>query len=235
MARFWEIDAFRGIAIIMMIIFHFLWDLTYFGYINFSLYSGFWGAFQVATAGLFLLLAGLVVTISANKHEKNYPFHFLKRGGFIFACGLLISAVTYIFFPQEFIYFGILHLIGVAIIVSIPIAKRKIVPLVLAVIVIALPMLVNLQSFGINFLVWVGLAAPYPALDFEPIFPWLGAFLVGIFLGNLLYAKGNRSFSLGEKEGTVSKLLQFLGRHSLIIYLLHQVVLFGGAYLFSLL
>ena len=52
--RLWEIDFFRGIAISMMVWFHFLWDLNYFEIINVSLYSGFWGLFQKATAGLFL-------------------------------------------------------------------------------------------------------------------------------------------------------------------------------------
>ena len=254
MARFWEIDALRGVAIIMMIIFHFLWNLKYFGYVNFDIYSGFWGIFQVATAGLFLLLAGVVVTISAENHAKNYKKHFILRGGFIFACGLLVSAATYIIFPQEFVYFGILHLIGVSIILSIPIAKltgkKILIPLVLALIVIILPRIINLQSLGLNYLVWVGLSTPYQSIDFEPIFPWFGAFLIGIFLGNLLYSKGKRAFSLKENtsfvskslgpkslwyKSFVSKKLQFLGRHSLIIYLLHQVVLFGAVYLFSLL
>lgn len=234
MARFWEIDSFRGIAIIMMVIFHLMWDLKYFGFINFDLYAGFWGYFQIATAGLFLLLAGLVVSLSAQRHEKKYPLHFLKRGVFIFACGLLISAVTYIIFPKDFIYFGILHLIGVSIILSIPIARKKFIPLALAVLMIALPLLFNLQKVGIDFLVWVGLSVPAPTFDFEPLIPWFGAFLFGIFIGNWLYAKGKRGFVLKENNSKPLKFLEFLGKNSLKIYLLHQIVLFGLVYAISL-
>ena len=231
MPRFWEIDALRGIAIIMMIIFHFMWDMKYFGFINFNLYAGFWGAFQIATAGLFLLLAGMMVAFGAQKHEANYPKHFLRRGGIVFGAGVLITAVTYIIFPENFIYFGILHLIGVSIILSIPIAKRKITPIILAIIVIALPLLINLQKFGIDFLVWIGFAVPKPTLDFESLFPWFGAFLVGIFLFNLLYPKGIRAFALKENNSLPSKKLQFLGRHSLVIYLIHQPIMFGAIFL----
>ncbi|MFA6268535.1 MAG: heparan-alpha-glucosaminide N-acetyltransferase, partial [archaeon] len=120
MQRFWEIDFLRGIAIVMMVVFHFLWDLNYFGYIQVDLYKGFFGLFQIATAGLFLLLVGVMLAVGAERHNKNYSLHFVKRGIKIFCAGLLVTIVTFIFFPQNFVYFGILHLIGVSIIISIP-------------------------------------------------------------------------------------------------------------------
>ena len=78
MQRFWELDTLRGIAIIMMVLFHFLWNLNYFGFVEVSLYSGVWGLFQKATAGLFLLLVGTVLTINYNRYKENYLQNFLN-------------------------------------------------------------------------------------------------------------------------------------------------------------
>ena len=76
MARFWELDFLRGIAISMMVLFHFLWDLNYFNLINIQLYEGFWGLFQKATALFFLLLVGALIAInkSNGKMETLHDF-----------------------------------------------------------------------------------------------------------------------------------------------------------------
>ncbi|MCX6803956.1 MAG: heparan-alpha-glucosaminide N-acetyltransferase, partial [Candidatus Diapherotrites archaeon] len=174
--RFWELDVLRGIAIIMMIIFHFLWDLNFFGFIQLDLYSGFFGLFQKATAGLFLLLVGMMLAITSRKYkEGNYPLQFVRRAGVIFSAALLVSLVTYVFVPDLFIYFGILHLIGVSIILGIIFARTRLIALASGVILIILPVFVDTAHIGIDFLVWVGLAAPRPTIDFTPIIPWFGA------------------------------------------------------------
>lgn len=234
MKRFWELDALRGIAILMMILFHLLWDLKYFGIINWSLYSGFWGYFQIATAGLFLLLAGMMVALSAQKYKNKHIMHLVKRGAIVFGFGILITIVSYFIFPDEFIYFGILHLIGFAIIVTIPIARTKLIPLIVGLLILILPFLINLQTFGINFLMFIGFAPPKAALDFVPVIPWISAFLFGIFLFNYLYKNGKRTFKLQEKTGAISKKLQFLGKHSLEVYLIHQPIIFGLVYVITL-
>ena len=121
--RYFELDALRAIAIIMMVVFHLLWDLNYFGFTNAEMYFGFWGIWQKITAGLFLLLVGIVLNISWNR-RKN-ALHFLKRGIVIFCGGLLITAFTLIAFPEQFIYFGVLHLIGVSIILAMPECRHQ--------------------------------------------------------------------------------------------------------------
>ena len=115
-SRFWELDVLRGIAVVMMIVFHFLWDLNYFGIIQQPLYVGFWGIFQKITAISFLLLVGICLTISYNNavaEKIDYKMKFLKRGARIFGLGLLITLMTFIFVPQGTIIFGVLHLIGI--------------------------------------------------------------------------------------------------------------------------
>ncbi len=224
--RFWELDSLRGIAILMMVIFHFLWDLRYFNFITFDIYAGFWGLFQLATAGLFLLLVGTVLAVNYNRYLDNFVMNFVRRATVIFSGGLLLTVVTFIIMPEIFIYFGILHLIGVSIMLSIPLVKRMKFNFVLGLGLIILPMVINLKASGIPFLAWFGIGTPTAALDFFPVIPWFGAVLIGIALGNFFYKGNKQRIELKNPESMVTNFLQFLGRKSLLIYFLHQIILF---------
>lgn len=231
MKRFFEIDLIRGIAIIMMIVFHLMWDLNYFGLISAGLYSGFWGVFQKITAGLFLLLAGAMLAITSQKHGDDYVRHSFIRGAKIFFTGVLLTIASWLLFPEQFIYFGILHLIGFAVIISPLFAKRKYFALLFSAIILAVPAIYNTQLLGLDFLVWAGFASPLPSLDFTPVVPWIGVVLLGVFLGNLFYPNAKRAFRIREQntilsDSVAAKKIQFLGRHSLLIYLIHQPILF---------
>ena len=74
--RYWEIDAGRGVAILMMILYHFLYDLTFLKLINITVISGFWLYFARTTLILFLLLVGVGMALSYVKHP-NYKFFVL--------------------------------------------------------------------------------------------------------------------------------------------------------------
>ena len=93
--RFWEIDFLRGLAIIMMILFHLLYDLTYFGEYNLNVHSGFWLYFGRMTATIFILLVGISLTLSFSRAEKKQNAKkkvyqkYLKRGLKVFSWGLI--------------------------------------------------------------------------------------------------------------------------------------------------
>jgi len=224
--RFWELDSLRGIAIIMMVVFHFMWDLKYFGFIEFDIYAGFWGLFQLATAGLFLLLVGVVLAVNYSRYLDNFVINFLRRAVVIFSGGLLLTVATLIIMPEIFIYFGILHLIGVSIILSIPFIKRMKLNFVLGLGLILLPVVINLKSLEIPFLAWFGIGMPTATLDFFPVIPWFGTILIGIALGNFFYKGNKQRIELNNPESKITEFLQLLGRNSLLIYFLHQLILF---------
>lgn len=224
-SRFWELDALRGIAIILMVLFHLLWDLNYFGLMHLSLYEGALGAMQKITAGLFLFVSGIVLAINHKKHEKNFAAYALKRAAIIFGAGMVLTIATFFLFPEQIIYFGILHLIGLSAIISFPIIKWKKSNILLGLFVVSLPFFFNLQNLEIPFLSWIGLAYPSPALDFFPVIPWFGAVLLGIGTGNIFYNKPE----LWERtmpKSINAKFVSLLGRNSLLIYFLHQPVFF---------
>lgn len=235
--RFWEIDFFRGLAVILMVIFNYAFTLRYFSIYSFGGGWAFWWLFPRLVASVFIFLAGASLAISHNrakKSGKNIRIKFLLRGLKIFGYGLIITAVTRILFPKEFIIFGILHFIGLSIILSMPflnISRNKIIAFALFFIAAG----IYLQSLVFDFpwLLWLGLM-PYnfQTFDYFPLMPWFGVMLLGILAGNLLYPKGNRSFRF-HGNATIASPLCFLGRHSLAIYLLHQVVLVGLLYAFA--
>jgi len=226
--RFWEIDFLRGIAIIMMIVFHIISDLYHFGGYDFRIYSGFWRYFAHATAGIFILLVGISLTLSFSKADgkANYLKYF-KRGLKIFSWGLLITAMTWIFYKEGFIVFGVLHLIGVSIILAYPFLKLKFWNLGVGIGLVAVGAYLLNFAFEFKWLVWLGFIPKNTYIaDYFPILPWFGVVLVGVFLGNLLYYNYNRRFKLPDlSKFSIVKGFCFLGRNSLLIYLIHQPVL----------
>ncbi len=121
--RFFEIDVLRGVAVIMMVIFHASFDLAYFGIWHENMSTGPWRLLALLTASLFLFLVGVSLSISgATARAALTPGAFyakyLSRGMFIFLLSLGITTVTFFLVPGETIVFGILHLIGVSVMLA---------------------------------------------------------------------------------------------------------------------
>jgi uncharacterized membrane protein len=228
-SRFPEIDIARGVAVIMMVVFHITFDLNYLGIVALPVSQGFLRLLALTTAGLFLFIVGISLSISsahARKvlSKKDFIFKYLGRGAFIFLIGLAITLVTWLLLPGGFVIFGILHLIGLAVFIS-PLYTGRYWPNLLAgAVIIALgPLVAGLR--GNALLLWLGVQPPsFYSVDFTPVFPWLGVVLLGVFLGMTLYPQGKRR----ETFPSVSaRLLEFMGRHSLAIYLIHQPIIIG--------
>jgi uncharacterized membrane protein len=230
-ARFPEIDQVRGVAIIMMVVFHIAFDLYFFGIVPIPANQGPWRLFALCTASLFLLLVGISLSISSVYAGRKLPrrefiLKYVGRGAFILSLGFLITAVTWFLIPEGFIRFGILHLIGIAVMMSPLYIRYRWLNLIGGAIIIAVGSLVTGLS-GNSWLLWAGIhPADFTSIDYTPIFPWLGVVLIGVFAGKMVYPGGMRrpGFSVAVPS---LRLLEYLGRHSLIIYLVHQPVIIG--------
>ncbi|HMK54583.1 MAG TPA: heparan-alpha-glucosaminide N-acetyltransferase [Methanobacteriaceae archaeon] len=242
--RFWEIDTLRGVAIILMVAYHFLFDLYYFGIFSVNLNSpGVW-IFARSTAFIFILVVGISLTLShsrariRNKDDSNiFMFKkYFKRGFKLFALGLLITLATWLFIPGDFIVFGVLHFIGVAIILEYFFLDKKYLNLILGGVFIVLGLYITQFNFPGPWLLWLGLKPlEFTTVDYFPLLPWLGVVSLGLFLGNTLYTNYKRQFPWPElSQNAVIKLTSFLGRHSLLIYLIHQPILIIALYLAGL-
>jgi len=230
--RFWEIDFFRGIAIIMMIVYHLSFDLYFLANFSININSLKWVLFQRTTASIFLLLVGISLTISFYRLKDKYPKNILflrnlRRGIKIFLWGFLITIFTLIFLKNGIIIFGILHLIGISIIVSYPFLDYKYENLVFGILIIAAGWYLSYFTFDFTYLLWLGFEPKsFFSFDYFPIMPWYGVVLLGIFFGNLFYPKGKRAFSLADLSKFFPvQILSFFGKHSLKIYLLHQPII----------
>jgi uncharacterized membrane protein len=238
--RFWEVDSARGLAIIMMIIYHFLYDLTFFGVYPFEVYSGFLWFFARITAFTFIFLMGVSLALSSSRTELSGEYDegglfnkYLKRGLKIFSLGLIITLVTWIFIPQEFIIFGVLHFIGITIILAYPFLKKKYLNLILGIIIIILGLYLGSLNFDYYWLVWLGfIPNNLQTVDYFPIFPWFGVVLLGLFFGGIFYKNYQRRFKIPDlSKRYIIRTFSFMGRNSLIIYLIHQPLLIILLYL----
>jgi uncharacterized membrane protein len=214
--RFWEIDFLRGIAIVMMVFFHAVFDLSFFGLWPVNVFEPGWRIFAAVTASVFIVLSGISTTFS---HSN------LRRGARIFLFGMLATAVTWLYLGTGFVVFGILHFIGFSAIVSKPFLKLGKWNLLLAACVIVAGLQTYSMQFGFPWLVWLGLMPQgFVSVDYFPVLPWFGLFLTGIYAGTRFYP-GRRTFRLPDLDNPASGFFRFLGRHSLLIYLLHQVII----------
>jgi len=229
--RYEEIDVIRGIAVFMMVIFHAVFDLSFFGISAIEVSTGFWRSFALATASLFLLLAGISLTISdaraGKKHDVPHRFlRSLKRGATIFGLGLLVTLATWLYLKEGYVIFGILHLIGISIILGwffLRLGKWNL-PLGIAWIITGVAIVSQIR--GPLALAWIGMyPGGFSSVDYTPLFPWFGVFLAGIGLGTLLYPGGKREWQVPRLNEPIARALAFPGRHSLIIYLVHQPVI----------
>ncbi len=126
--RFWEIDFVRGSAVIMMVVFHFFYDLNFFGAYSISTYSGFWWYFPRLIAAMFIGAAGASAALSDSRVRLRNPnithaaacLRLLKRGLWIFFWGMGVTLATWLFLGDGFVVFGILHLIGFSIGLAYP-------------------------------------------------------------------------------------------------------------------
>jgi uncharacterized membrane protein len=239
--RLWEIDFLRGIAVIIMIFFHFLYDLNHLSITQYHLYTGFFAYIAYGTASIFILLTGVSLTISYNKIKNHLSsieikIKYVKRGSKIFLLGLVISLITYWYIPERFVIFGVLHCIGSSIILSPPFIRLKLLNVFLGFSIIILGIYLHMFTFNFPWLLPFGFVPQiFYTVDYFPLLPWFGVVLLGISVGNLLYKDGKRTFKLkNESHHILVRKMCFLGRNSLLLYFIHQPILFALIYLFLL-
>jgi uncharacterized membrane protein len=211
----------------MMVGYHLAYDLDTFGGYDIESTSGFWTHFADTTASAFLFLVGLSLAISHSRAGGGGFGKYLRRGLRIFAYGMALT-IVFAALGMGVVAFGILHLIGVSIILAYPLLRYRFANLVLGVSVIAAGWYLRAQGFTSEspFLLPLGVVPTDLFMpDYRPLLPWFGVVLVGLFAGNLLYGGGKRPAGVAREAPPVVKSLVPLGRNSLFIYFVHQPIL----------
>ena len=241
--RFHLIDESRGFWFINMIMYHAIWDLVYiFGYEWQWYQSGVAFVWQQCICWSLIFISGFCWQMS----RKN-----LKRGLQVFGAGLVITLATVLFMPDSRVLFGVLTLIGSSMLLMIPCDKvlRNMHPWIGAVasfLIFLFVYPVNSGYFGFGgvemltlprelYSSWIGsyLGFTEPGFwstDYFSIVPWFFLYLVGYFsYGVVFKGKEGRGKALAKRvmEKSIFPPLGWVGRNALIIYMLHQPVIYG--------
>ena len=221
------IDATRGVMLLAMASYHFSWDLANVRLVSWGVASDpLWRAYAAAIAGSFLLLSG----VSFRLAERNGfgLFRYANRLLRLAMAAAAVSIATYLVFPDAWVFFGILHMMLLASLLA-PLLVRlpNAVLILLAAGALVLPQVWRSPTFdGIGW-GFLGLAETPPvANDLVPLFPWIAPYIVGLVAGGPLTRLGERqAWPLPRR----THWLAWIGRHSLLFYLLHQPLLYGLA------
>lgn len=220
------IDALRGLALCLMFVYHFAFDLRFYGVLVANFESGpFWLGFRALIVSAFMALVGVGLVLAHRAGATR--MHFWKRIGIIAACALAVSVGSWLVFPRSFIYFGILHSIAVASVLAWPFVDRPRTALAIGVVLIATGLAWSHPAFDARVLSWIGFTTAKPATeDYVPLAPWAGIVFVGLALGHRLDRGAFRALRRGAALPAPGW-LRWLGRHSLAVYMVHQPILLG--------
>jgi uncharacterized membrane protein len=223
--RIWELDFLRGFCILCVVVVHFIFDLRYFAGQSFTL-PALYTFIQENGGVIFIALSGICVTLGSKS---------ARRGAIVLGCGLLITAVTVGMWKlgmanqSILIQFGILHLLGVSMLVY-PVYKKWPLPVtaaVGAVLVIAGYCLTGVRVDS-QWLFPLGLKAHgFVSSDYFPLLPHMGWFMLGTVLGRTLYRDRQTRLPRVNEQAAPIRFFCFCGRQSLWIYLVHQPLLYA--------
>jgi len=215
------IDALRGLAVVLMVMHHFAYDLVVYAGAPVWLFTNpVIDFFHYIFAGLFIFLSGVSYRFSRSN---------IKRGLRVLAAALLITAVTHLPFIDAPIIFGILHLLSFCMLFygltrrlwdAIP---RKIAPILYIALIVGTAIAVSYPVKGAGLWIFGWVQEGFYSADYFPLFPWLFVFLLGTWAG--AYVVEGR-LPAWFYEFTMP-FFPAVGRRSFIIYLVHQPVLFG--------
>ncbi|HSV20967.1 MAG TPA: heparan-alpha-glucosaminide N-acetyltransferase [Casimicrobiaceae bacterium] len=221
-ARIVGLDALRGVALVAMAAYHFCFDLRWFGLAHWDFEHDLrWVAARSLILGSFLLIAGASLVLASQRADAVRVFvrHWLR----IALAALLVTVASYAAFPQTFIRFGVLHAIAVTLVLALPLVPRPRTAFMIGILVVVAGIVVADARFDAPMLHWIGFMTHRPATeDYVPLFPWSGVLLAGIPLGHALLRRGPGALA---RVARLPSLVPLLGRHSLLVYLVHQPVL----------
>jgi len=235
--RYALLDVARGGGLVLMFVYHFSWDLTFFRMADFQIFSDWkWIWFAKVIASIILFVMGIAQVMARRRNPGGLAAAvFLRRLAVIAVAAGLVSAATYMVDARSYVFFGILHHIAAASLILALVHRLPSTALaVLAAAAALAPEIFRHEVFNADYLLWLGLYTSAPgSVDYVPLLPWLAVPLAGVLAGRLMLRGDSVPCMLAwVPADPLSNAVHFLGRHSLVVYLIHQPILFGSLYAF---
>jgi len=212
---------------VAMIGYHFCFDLRWFGYAAWDFErDARWIAARSAILGTFLLLAGVSLVLASRRPHARATFlrHVAQVGG----AALLVTIASRLAFPGSFIRFGVLHAIAVSLLLARPLVERPRLAFVAGIVVVVAGLAFAHPFFDRDPVGWLGFMTEKPVTeDYVPLFPWTGVLLLGIAAGHALAGRLAVLGPLTRLPGALAA----MGRHGLLVYLVHQPLLIAALWL----
>ena len=227
-ARVAAVDALRGIALLMMFVYHLAFDLRYYRVIAADFeHDPFWLSFRALILASFMTLVGISLVLADTRGIPGD--RFLRRVGLIALGAAAATLASWLLFPASFIYFGVLHCIAVTSLLAWPMRRAPMLALIIGTTVLVAGLAFTSSFFDAKQWSWIGFMTRKPFTeDYVPLAPWAGTAFLGIALGHALVRDRFRAIS---RLDAAPRWLQWMGRHSLAIYLVHQPVFMGALWL----
>ena len=222
------VDALRGFAVAQMIVYHFIYDLNYFGFVRLAMTRDQpWVGWRTAIVTQFLLLVGVSLVLRL-AHKPGWR-DFCWRWAQVAAAAALVSLGSWLMFGPRFIYMGILHFIAAALLLARALAPLREWNLLLAAFAFAAWWLYRDPAFNGFPANIAGFVTVKPRTeDYVPLFPWLAAVLAGLGFGSLWQRRGFALTPLWQRfNDRPPRLLVLAGTWALTVYLLHQPIMIG--------
>lgn len=218
------LDMARGAAIVVMLAYHFSYDLNYWQFTQADFYhDGFWLNLRTSIVSAFVLIVG--ISLSVAERQGVLAKVWGRRILILSVAAALISAVSFLLFQQRFIFFGVIHFIALASVLTLFFVKRPILAAVVGLLCLSLGNFWQHAVFDQPALQWLGMVTHKPLTeDYVPLLPWFGVVLWGCVLGRILQ---RQAAFYQTVENKFARNLAQLGQHSLAVYLIHQPVFFG--------
>ena len=235
--RVFLLDITRGICVLAMVAYHFCWDLGYFGFIDLQLITQGFGLLIAQLIGLsFITIAGISSLLLSQ--SDSFKQKYLKRFFKLVFFSAVISIATLMLDRNSFIFFGILHFLSVCSLTSLILIYIKSSFHLLLIFLCAAIVSISGITFDLPFMLsWLGFNKEIPTTnDFYPLFPWITFYFFGFWLGKIIYKKlsqENDGFSKPINGiNILFKFFEYMGQKALVIYILHQPILFSLFFVF---